>query len=103
MAVVESRALARARTPSEHETRAARRNSSFLYVAATATFAALDAYVDAHLADFESSPILEARLDRDPPRVSLKMSVAWNPDGWWRKVLGWPAAGRHTGTPRDTR
>ncbi len=94
MAVAESRALARARTPSEHESRAARRNSAFLYVAGTATFAALDAYVDAHLADFEASPLLEARLDRDPGGVSLRVSVAWNPDGWWRRVLGRPGPGR---------
>ena len=39
-----------------YEDRAARRNTRLLYVFTTATLAALDAYVDAHLADFGPSP-----------------------------------------------
>ena len=40
----------------DYEDRAARRNTRLLYVFTTATLAALDAYVDAHLADFGPSP-----------------------------------------------
>ena len=51
--IAEVRSLDRAVTPEEHQDRAARRNTRFLLVALTATLAAVDAYVDAHLADLE--------------------------------------------------
>ena len=40
----------------EFEDRAARRNTRLLYLFTTATLAAVDAYVDAHLADFHVVP-----------------------------------------------
>jgi hypothetical protein len=72
--IVEQRALNLARTSAEHEDRAARRNTRLLFVALSATFAALDAYVDAHLADFGTQAKIEIRpggvvllLNSNPP------------------------------------
>ena len=62
-AVAEARSLDRAATPEEHQDRAARRNTRFLFFAVTATLAAVDAYVDAHLADLES---VELKLSTRP-------------------------------------
>ena len=53
-AMAEVGALDRAVTPEEHQDRAARRNTRFLLLAVTATLAAVDAYVDAHLADLDA-------------------------------------------------
>ena len=52
-AIAEVGSLDRAITPEEHQDRAARRNTRILLFAVTATLAAVDAYVDAHLADLE--------------------------------------------------
>ncbi len=100
LAVTESRGLARARTPSGHEERAARRNSAFLYVALTATFAALDAYVDAHLADFGESPTLGVGHDGDVPGLLLRVRFAWDPGGWWRLLAGASSGARSARFPR---
>ncbi|NKB69515.1 MAG: hypothetical protein GKR89_20795 [Candidatus Latescibacteria bacterium] len=45
-------------TLQEIDDRAARRNTRFLYLIGAVTFAALDAFVDAHLADVEIEPIV---------------------------------------------
>ena len=50
--VVEHRRIHSAPTPEEHQNRTARRNSRLLYFALSVALAAIDAYVDAHLADF---------------------------------------------------
>ena len=50
--VVEHRRIRSAPTPEEHQNRTARRNSRLLYFALSVALAAIDAYVDAHLADF---------------------------------------------------
>jgi hypothetical protein len=52
--IAEVGSLDRAVTPEEHQDRAARRNTRFLLFAVTATLAAVDAYVDAHLADLDA-------------------------------------------------
>ena len=50
--VVEHRRISSAPTPEAHQDRTARRNSRLLYFALSVALAAIDAYVDAHLADF---------------------------------------------------
>ena len=50
--MVEHRRIRSAPTPEEHQDRTARRNSRLLYFALSVALAAIDAYVDAHLADF---------------------------------------------------
>ena len=50
--VVEHRRIRSAPTPEEHQDRTARRNGRLLYFALSVALAAIDAYVDAHLADF---------------------------------------------------
>ena len=52
-AAVEEAGVRKAPTPQEYEDRAARRNTRVLLYLVTATLSALDAYVDAHLEDFE--------------------------------------------------
>lgn len=52
--VGEQIALSDAQTPLESENRAARRNTRILFLALSFTFAALDAYIDAHLANFST-------------------------------------------------
>lgn len=74
-AVVEARSLSQATTPEEHQDRAARRNTRFLLLIATSTFAALDAYVDAHLADLEIEPAVEI----EPGRANLRLTIPWEP------------------------
>ena len=71
--IAESRALSRARDPEEYQDRAARRNTRVLLLLATTTFAALDAYVDAHLADFDAAPNLELAADR----ATLWVGLSW--------------------------
>ena len=63
IAVAEQLALSNAQTPFESEERAARRNTRILFFALSVTFAALDAYVDAHLADLSSKWSTEMRAD----------------------------------------
>ena len=71
-AVVESSRLAEAPTAQEHEDRAARRNTRVLFYLVTATLSAVDAYVDAHLEDFD----LDA-ADLETPGVRL--TIRWGP------------------------
>ena len=71
-AVVEGSRVADAPTPQEHEDRAARRNTRVLLYLVTATVSAVDAYVDAHLQDFE----LDAG-DLESPGVGL--TIRWGP------------------------
>ena len=73
--LVEIHSLSQARTPEDHQDRAARRNTRFLYLLGTATFAALDAYVDAHLADVEIAPTLEV----ESGAASLRLRISWSP------------------------
>jgi len=59
-----------------HQDQAARRNTRILFLALAATFSALDAYVDAHLAGFdaaENSLALEPR----PGGALLCLHAAW--------------------------
>ncbi len=52
-ALAEVRSLDDATTAAERETRSNRRNTRFLYFGLTVTLAAIDAFVDAHLAGFD--------------------------------------------------
>lgn len=63
VAVAEQIALNDAQSPFESEERAARRNTRILFFALSVTFAALDAYVDAHLADLGANWNAEMRGD----------------------------------------
>ncbi len=69
-AIVESARVGDAPTPQEHENRAARRNTRVLLYLVTATLSALDAYVDAHLEDFQVDA-----ANPGPPGISV--SVRW--------------------------
>ena len=71
-AVVEGARARDAPTAQEHEDRAARRNTRVLLYLVTVTLSALDAYVDAHLEDFE----VDAG-DLESPGVRL--TVRWGP------------------------
>jgi hypothetical protein len=73
-AIVELHSLRRAQTPQERRDLAARRNSRILYLGFTTTLAALDAYVDAHLANFKSMAVV-AR----PGEVLLKATIHLQP------------------------
>lgn len=55
-AVAAVRLANRAATPELRQERTGRRNTRVLYLLATATLAALDAYVDAQLSDFDTAP-----------------------------------------------
>ena len=66
--VVEHRRIRSAPTPEEHQDRTARRNSRLLYFALSVALAAIDAYVDAHLADFGT----EVEMRRDKAWLRLK-------------------------------
>ncbi len=71
-AVVESSRVADAPTPQEHEDRAARRNTRVLLYLLTATLSAVDAYVDAHLEDFD--------LDAGNLESSgVRLTIRWGP------------------------
>ena len=69
--VVEHRRIATAPTPEIHADRAARRNTRLLYFALSITFAAIDAYVDAQLADFDAGVQMEMR----PGGALLKLNA----------------------------
>ena len=66
-AAAENARARKAPTPEEHENRAARRNTRALLYLVTATLSAVDAYVDAHLEDFE--------VDAGAP--GLRVSIRW--------------------------
>ena len=72
-AILEARSLSRAQTPAEHENRAGRRNAYFLCLALTATAAAIEAYVEAHLADFVS--MAEVDVEADGAFLQLNVSL----------------------------
>ena len=57
--VVEHRRIRSAPTPEEHQDRTASRNGRLLYFALSVALAAIDAYVDAHLADFGAAMQVE--------------------------------------------
>ena len=69
-ALVEVRSLDDVTTAAERETRSNRRNTRFLYFGLTVTLAAIDAFVDAHLAGFDrigvapSTDAVYLQLDR---------------------------------------
>ena len=69
-ALVEHRSPGRAQSPEERRDRAGRRNTRFFYLGLTTTLAALDAYVDAHLANFKGMAVV-AR----PGEVILKTDI----------------------------
>ena len=71
-AVVESSRVADAPTPQEHADRAARRNTRVLLYLVTATLSAVDAYVDAHLEDFD----LDAGNLETP---GVRLTIPWGP------------------------
>ena len=68
--VVEHRRIRSAPTPEEHQDRTARRNSRLLYFALSVALAAIDAYVDAHLADFGAG--MQVEMQRDKAWLRLK-------------------------------
>jgi len=73
--IAEQRALNTLQNPSEYEDRAARRNTRILFFALSITFAALDAYVDAQLANFGAELAAEIR----PDGVLLKWTANLSP------------------------
>ncbi len=71
--VVKHRRIRSAPTPEEHQDRTARRNSRLLYFALSVALAAIDAYVDAHLADFGDVPSgFSVEMQRDQAWLRLK-------------------------------
>lgn len=59
-----------------HQDQAARRNTRILFLALATTFAALDAYVDAHLAGFDAAENYLA-LEPRPGGALLCLRAAW--------------------------
>ena len=72
LVVVEHRRIRFAPTPEEHQNRTARRNSRLLYFALSVALAAIDAYVDAHLADFGAGAAMQVEMQRDKAWLRLK-------------------------------
>ena len=68
--VVEHRRIRSAPTPEDHQDRTARRNSRLLYFALSVGLAAIDAYVDAHLADFGAA--MQVEIQRGNAWLRLK-------------------------------
>ena len=73
--VVEHRRIRSAPTPEEHQDRTARRNSRLLYFALSVALAAIDAYVDAHLADFGT--VLSGLSIGAEMQVEMRRGNAW--------------------------
>ena len=69
--VVEHRRIRSAPTPEEHQDRTARRNSRLLYFALSVALATIDAYVDAHLADFGAA----MQVEMQPGQVWLRLKA----------------------------
>ena len=72
LVVVEHRRIRFAPTPEKHQNRTARRNSRLLYFALSVALAAIDAYVDAHLADFGAEAAMQVEMQRDKAWLRLK-------------------------------
>jgi hypothetical protein len=70
VAIVENRRVGQAGDAQQRQDRAARRNTRFLFVFVTYTVAALDAYIDAHLADVNFNP----EVDLAQCRVGVKFT-----------------------------
>ena len=70
--VVEHRRIRSAPTPEEHQDRTARRNSRLLYFALSVALAAIDAYVDAHLADFGAGATMQVEMQHGQAWLRLK-------------------------------
>ena len=70
--VVEHRRISSAPTPEAHQDRTARRNSRLLYFALSVALAAIDAYVDAHLADFGAGAVTQVEMQRGKAWLRLK-------------------------------
>ena len=70
---IEHRRIRSAPTPEEHQDRTARRNGRLLYFALSVALAAIDAYVDAHLADFGAG--LQVEMWRDKAWLRLKKTM----------------------------
>ena len=76
--VVEHRRISSAPTPEAHQDRTARRNSRLLYFALSIALAAIDAYVDAHLADFgtvHSGLSIGVEMRRNKAWLRMKMPL----------------------------
>ena len=71
--MVEHRRIRSSRTPEQHQEHISRRNSRLLYFALSVALAATDAYVDAHLANFEAEVQVEMR--RSTAWLRLKAAV----------------------------
>ena len=67
---IEHRRIRSAPTPEEHQDRTARRNGRLLYFALSVALAAIDAYVDAHLADFGAA--MQVEIQRGNAWLRLK-------------------------------
>ncbi len=73
LAAAEHAALNNTRNAQEHEDRIARRNTRILFFAISATLAGIDAYVDAHLADFGNA--WEVRAKPDGSAITLYIDL----------------------------
>ena len=73
--VVEHRRIDTAPTPEIHQDRPARRNTRLLYFALCVSFAAIDAYVDAHLADF--GPDVQLQMRPGGALLRFSATLAW--------------------------
>ena len=73
--VVEHRRISSAPTPEAHQDRTARRNSRLLYFALSVALAAIDAYVDAHLADFGA--VRSGLSSGTAMQVEMRRGKAW--------------------------
>ena len=83
--VVEHRRIRSAPTPEEHQDRTARRNSRLLYFALSVALAAIDAYVDAHLADFGAVQS-GLRAVRPPCRIGTAIQVEMRRNKAWLRL-----------------
>ena len=73
--VVEHQRIDTAPTPEIHQDHAARRNTRLLYFALCVSFAAIDAYVDAHLADF--GPDVQLQMRPGGALLRFNATLAW--------------------------
>ena len=71
-ALLEVRSLNGVTTAEARETRSNRRNTRFLYFGLTVTLAAIDAFVDAHLAGFD-----QVGVSASADALQLRLDVEW--------------------------